>query len=480
MKVPAALAAWACSTLCLAFCSALFSHGASVAACQDMQPRHMGAQPQRPSTHRISIHAGRSSSSAGDQIPVTVRSSRDFMGFLLQARPESDHRTAGTFVFLPPGSKLMTCLEESDTVTHSDKISVAQLYFIYWAGIESSAVSEEARSRTDSDDHSNSEPGLWVAAPGQSEDTAAGATKENSLDLASTSIVGTELPEDAQTLTQNPSQTATTASNFQQPSRDRNPTLEPSLDVHRLERLVALRRVSSEGLASKPSTQQGTQDDRNFNSLETCLSLEKDEQDKMVASNRSLRRPSVYTVHLSNPQHPWSSEAFSGHGAGAVNPAPDFYTSSISRLPAAGGHAEAPKPCASFLPESKLREARVWEGTGETSMGHSCKTNPRPEVGLEEDSGLLGIQFRAPKLGLLLCLSVALGMALAAGLCYLHAQRCHKRTGVSFSDPGADAIARSDGGATVHVRRTGENSFVLVQAEYNRITPSGSSKKTVP
>jgi hypothetical protein len=79
----------------------------------------------------------------------------------------------------------------------------------------------------------------------------------------------------------------------------------------------------------------------------------------------------------------------------------------------------------------------------------------------------LEIQLRTPQLGILLCLAATLGMALAAGLCYLHTQYCHKQTEVSFSEPAADAVARSDSGETVHVRKTGENSFVLVQVEYN-------------
>lgn len=54
-------------------------------------------------------------------VEVAVKGSRDFMGFLLQARRESDHQIAGTFVFIPPHSKPMACFEEADTVTHVDK-----------------------------------------------------------------------------------------------------------------------------------------------------------------------------------------------------------------------------------------------------------------------------------------------------------------------------------------------------------------------
>lgn len=50
---------------------------------------------------------------------------------------------------------------------------------------------------------------------------------------------------------------------------------------------------------------------------------------------------------------------------------------------------------------------------------------------------------------------------------------------MSFREPAGDAVARSDGGETMHVRKTGENSFVVVETEYNWITPSVGSKKTV-
>lgn len=66
-------------------------------------------------------------------LAVTVRSSRDFMGFLLQARKVSNDEIAGTFVFIPPGSKLLTCFEDGDTVTHSDKSLKRNLSFVWKA-----------------------------------------------------------------------------------------------------------------------------------------------------------------------------------------------------------------------------------------------------------------------------------------------------------------------------------------------------------
>ncbi|XP_014635675.1 PREDICTED: uncharacterized protein LOC101397299 [Ceratotherium simum simum] len=524
MRVPAALAGWACATLCLASCSSAFSHGAGVAACEHMQPTHIRAQPQDPGTHHITIHTSSSSYSPGDTVPVTVRSSRNFMGFLLQARRVSDHQIAGTFVFIPPHSKLMTCFEEADTVTHSDKsrkrnlsfewkapaqpvgdvrflLSVVQSYFVYWARIESSVVSQQTHNRALSD--GRVEPSLLMPTPGQRpeglEGTApapslpitllqqrtdvlavalTGAAEEDSLDPVPASFWVTEFPGGAEVLFQPSSHTATAVSNGQQPSGDSNPTLEPSLDVHGLERLVALRRFSSEGFAPSPSTHHRTQDDPRFDSSETCLPSDRDEQDEMEISNKTVIRPPLYTVHLTYPQRLWSSEALTGNGAGAANPTPVFHTSA-PRLPTAGGQSEVSRPSASFLPQSKHREPRVGEGNGEGRGGYPRKTHPRPEVGQEGASAPSGIQLRTAQLGILLCLSATLGMALAAGLCYLYTQYCRRQAEVSFSEPAQDAAVSSDRGEIVHVRKIGENSFVLVEAEYNWTTPSLGNKKTV-
>ncbi|XP_032268836.1 reelin domain-containing protein 1 [Phoca vitulina] len=522
MWVSAALGGWSCAALCLASCSAAFSHGAGSGACEDMQPKHIQAQPQDPQTHHITIHTGRSSYSPGDTVPVTVRSIRDFMGFLLQARRVSDHQIAGTFVFIPPHSKAVACFQEADTVTHSDKsrkrnlsfewkapaqpvgnitflLSVVQSYFIYWERIESSVVSQQTHRGAHAD--GGKQPGSpmptsgWrregttpapsppSALPQQRANIFAvaptGAAEENSLDSFPASFWVTEFSGDAETLFQSSSHMATAVSNGQQPRGDSNPILEPSLDIRGLERFMALRRFFPEGIASSPRTHLRTQDDPNFDSLETCLSSDRHEQDKMESSNRTMMRPPLSTAHLTYPRHLWSSEALTGNGAGAATPTPVFHTSATSGSPAAGGQSEASRPSASFSPQSKRKEARVLEEHGGGRVGYPRKTNPRPEVGQQGASAPSGIQLRAPQLGILLCLSATLGMALAACLRCLHTQYCHKWTEVSFSEPAGDAVARSDGGETVRVRKIGENSFVLVEAEYNWTPSSVGNEKTV-
>ena len=81
-----------------------------------------------------------------------------------------------------------------------------------------------------------------------------GAAEENSLDPFPASLWVTEFPGDVKTLFQSSSLTATAISNGQQPRGDSNLILEPSLDIRGLERLTALRRLFSEGIASIPST----------------------------------------------------------------------------------------------------------------------------------------------------------------------------------------------------------------------------------
>lgn len=108
-------------------------------------------------------------------------------------------------------------------------------------------------------------------------------------------------------------------------------------------------------------------------------------------------------------------------------------------------------------------------------------TRPAPESavpGKGEDPGR-GTRLLAAQLGILLVCTAALGLALAAAVRCVCAQHCHKRTEVSFSEPDPDVIAVRENGEVMHFRKIRENSFVLVQAEYNWVSPSSSGKKTI-
>ncbi|XP_031706782.1 flocculation protein FLO11 [Anarrhichthys ocellatus] len=149
-----------------------------------MIPGHIRAQPRDPKRVHVALRTSASSYLPGQFVTVTVQSSRDFMGFLLQARslegPGVGARTGarstgvapqlvgGSWTLTPPGTHTLRCLSEDDTLTHSDKqlkrnlsfvwrapegpmgdirfyITVVQSYFVYWAGIESAVVLDGSR-----------------------------------------------------------------------------------------------------------------------------------------------------------------------------------------------------------------------------------------------------------------------------------------------------------------------------------------------
>ncbi|CAK6977538.1 mucin-5AC-like [Scomber scombrus] len=184
--------------LSLAPSTSSFSRGANQASCQEMIPGHIRAQPQDPQHSHVTLRTSASSYLPGQLVTVTVRSSRDFMGFLLQARSVEGAREAGfgagvggkgrtgigpgvrsmrrgpglvggSWTLIPPGTHTLRCFSEGDTITHSDKqlkrnlsfvwrapdvpmgdirfyITVVQSYFVYWAGIESAVVRDRSRS----------------------------------------------------------------------------------------------------------------------------------------------------------------------------------------------------------------------------------------------------------------------------------------------------------------------------------------------
>ncbi|XP_029382738.1 reelin domain-containing protein 1 [Echeneis naucrates] len=157
--------------LMLAPPTASFSHGASTTSCQEMIPGHIQAQPQDLRHSHVTLRTSASSYLPGQLVTVTVRSSRDFMGFLLQARSSTRvgmGPVGGSWPLMPPGTHTLRCLSEGDTLTHSDKqlkrnlsfvwrapdapkgdirfyITVVQSYFVYWAGIESAVVRDGTR-----------------------------------------------------------------------------------------------------------------------------------------------------------------------------------------------------------------------------------------------------------------------------------------------------------------------------------------------
>uniref|UniRef100_A0A669P9B5 Reeler domain containing 1 n=1 Tax=Phasianus colchicus TaxID=9054 RepID=A0A669P9B5_PHACC len=408
-KACLAVAACACTVLCMVSSTSAFSHGASPSACADMMPRHLRAQLHSPTNNYVTIHTNVSFYVPGDKVPVTVRSSRDFMGFLLQARKVSNDETAGTFVFIPPGSKLLSCFEDGDTVTHSDKslkrnlsfvwkapdqpigdirffISVVQSYFVYWARIESATVAQRGHN-----------------------DTSAGGSRK----------AGPAAPA---------------------------PTQEPA------------------GPHVADTASKGTP--TNSSGLEPSLAFQ---EPGMADALQSF----LFQDYPRSGNGCFSSSPGEGNQS-AVTTAWFGNEDIVSNLSLAWRQMAESKP-----PQRPEEGEEVSEEVGGHTLPWVTRTGPKPAVPGRGDDSRRGTRLIAAQLGILLVCTAVLGLAAAAGLRYICARYCHKRTEVSFSEPGNNVITVKESGEMMHFRKIRENSFVLVQAEYNWISPSSSGKRRI-
>ncbi|KAM6268365.1 reelin domain-containing protein 1 [Spheniscus humboldti] len=505
-----AIVGWACTTLCLVSYTAAFSHGASLSACTDMMPRHLRVQLHSPSNNYVTVHTNMSFYFPGDKVPVTVRSTRDFMGFLLQARKVSNDEIAGTFVFIPPGSKLLTCFEDGDTVTHSDKslkrnlsfvwkapdqpigdikffISVVQSYFVYWAKIESATVAQRGQNKTLAGNGKKPDPVTPVPSQGPADPhrtgptspvAAAGSPLPTPAPPASpTGIAATPAPEpgfgvrsDTHPVAEpkqpaRPSRAASGGS-----SRSSGRGLEPSLPTRDPGTVDTLRGFLSQDNASSYSTSNGAGSIASAATPRLCLMCEEGRQAStesgavLKASPHATASPSAPRIHTQL-------------GDAAAT------TAWFGDADAAGNLSSASRQMAERKPAPQAEEAGARGKEEEEEDGNTLPwvTRPAPESavpGKGEDPGR-GTRLLAAQLGILLVCTAALGLALAAAVRCVCAQHCHKRTEVSFSEPDPDVIAVRENGEVMHFRKIRENSFVLVQAEYNWVSPSSSGKKTI-
>ncbi|KAM6400748.1 LOW QUALITY PROTEIN: reelin domain-containing protein 1 [Pluvialis apricaria] len=504
-----AIVDWACTTLCFISYAAAFSHGASLSACTDMMPRHLRAQLHSPSNNYVTLHTNMSFYFPGDKVPVTVRSTQDFMGFLLQARKVSNDEIAGTFIFIPPGSKLLSCFEDGDTVTHSDKslkrnlsfvwkapdqpvgdikffISVVQSYFVYWTKIESAIVAQRGQNKTlagsgTKPDPVTPEPWQGPADPHPTGPTSPAAATGSPLappvpPASPTGIVATPAPEPG-------FGTGSDARPVAEPKQPARPSravasgsggsggqgLEPSLPTRDPGTADAFHGFLSQDNASSYSASDRAGSIASAATPRLCLMCEEDRQ-AGTESRTILKASPPATVSPSAPHihtHP---------GDAAVTTAWFGDADADSNLSSASRQ----------MAESKLAlqpEEAGARGEEAVAGGNTLPwvTRPAPESavpGKGEDPGR-GTRLLAAQLGILLVCTAALGLALAAAVRCVCAQHCHKRTEVSFSEPDPNVIAVRENGEVMHFRKIRENSFVLVQAEYNWVSPSSSGKTTI-
>ncbi|XP_044133003.1 reelin domain-containing protein 1 [Bufo gargarizans] len=508
---------WICTSLGFISYSAAFSRGGSLAACLDMKPKHIQALPQNLRKNYVTIHTNQSFYLPGEKVPVTLRSTRDFMGFFLQARRVSNDQVAGSFVFIPPGSKLLRCFEDGDTVTHSDKslkrnlsfvwkspdqpvgdikffVSIVQSYFVYWARIESIVISSNVQNWTSAKQElkvSNTEMSSAISSYPKHSITSAGIHKTTLASTARTKppeILVNSVTEEMKHVFPNVTSIMKTSPQYvtrRISSVHGHVEAELSLQYHGSTAQTVMLHQTVTNIKSQSL---------NLTSTHSINSRHKVEQTLMKTS-KQLSYIASCTVHdlvpqelkLTSPRPTYPPASFAQHTTQLsqtqeiMKEPMKFSFQDLQILPSSHPSTQykvlktTKELSANFLyqPESPPLERNTEIGTP------SWVTKSIQEFGgptKEKENKRTGLQLAMTQLGILLGCAVVLGMAFAAGLRCIHAQYCHRRTEVSFSEPDNNVITLRENGEMMHLKKFRENSFVLVQAEYNWITPAISGK----
>ncbi|XP_063804383.1 reelin domain-containing protein 1 [Pseudophryne corroboree] len=441
---------------------------------------------------------------------VTIRSTRDFMGFFLQTRRTLDDQVAGSFVFIPPGSKLLRCFEDGDTVTHSDKslkrnlsfvwkspdhpvgdikffVSVVQSYFVYWARIESTIVSGHIHNKISEQQNpeaSNMKTSSVTSTPlhkilhlDSKLSNASAHTDKPSLGRATETKPPELLPYSVTGKMKHalPDATVTIPPHSYTPSISNGlstATAGSSLQLH----LSTVETVASQNKTSHHSIISWTPYALKRSVTPLCSSCQKE---KKILSTEMTLAPAKSTL----PTDSFAWLTISLLPSHKTFPDPMKFSlrnAQIHHLPPSTTEGQIHKTTkelsANFLqqPESAASQRSIEIHTENTSPWVTRSIQKFP--GKEGENKGRGMQLAMTQLGILLGCSVVLGMALAAGLRCIHAQYCHKRSEVSFSEPDENVITLKENGEMRHFKKIRENSFVLVQAEYNWITPASSVK----
>uniref|UniRef100_A0A8C4REJ1 Reeler domain containing 1 n=1 Tax=Erpetoichthys calabaricus TaxID=27687 RepID=A0A8C4REJ1_ERPCA len=428
MKPTAMAIMWAGIAFSVMSCTSGFSHGANPSACIDMKPRHIQVGPQHPHKSSITLRTDRTTYLPGQTVTVTVRSTRDFMGFLIQGRRVTDNQIVGSFIVFPSESKLLQCQKSGDSVTHSDKslkrnlffvwkapalsvgdiqfyVSIVQSYFIYWARINSTVVRDVTPKGTTPAALQN---GQFSTSGGTAHDLR-GKNREGHYTMAAGR---TFCLRNAKNL-----------------GKGAHSWMGSPKHAH---------------LLHARSSKDVTDVSRSWS--ETFL---------LPTSWPQVETSSVVTSQLHQHQ-----------ATMADNPSPALKQSVLVTL----------KASADFLQQTEKGEPREQKAGRDRNKSLGAESRPTHEDGTSSKEGgnlARGSHLGAVELGILLGCSAGLGMAMAAGLRYLRAQYCRKRTEVSFTEQNNGIIHVQESGELVQVRKVRENSFVLVQAEYNVITPPG-------
>ncbi|XP_050952887.1 reelin domain-containing protein 1 isoform X2 [Labeo rohita] len=464
-----------------------FSRGASVSSCVTMKPGHISSFPQHTHTHStVTVRTSRSVYLPQHTLTVTVQSSRAFMGFLLQARSVVEDRVVGgEFTLHPPSTHTLSCLSTDDTVTHSDKmlkrnlsfswraptqpsgdlrfyITLVQSYFVYWSRIRSAVVHDGTRSSQITDSITG-QPMVNTTASllekigkhtSMSTHTTT-STHANTHTSTQSTHTSTHLMLNTHIITSTHTNTYAPHNTHTNTLLTRNTHTTPSSNIHTNTHSL---NVTQTPLSSSTQMFPITSSSQSISTYNINTPTP-DSTHETTANNTHTVPNSLLQTHTSI--HTTTQQAHT-------------YTHTVSLHP---DPSPAPRRAPfDFFPSREPTEGAV-------SLTQRKKDPPKqakdpsgvPKRGGERPERVPGQS--ASELGLLLGLSGALGMAIAVGLRYLQRKHCRKRTAVSLNDRNHDdrgIIHVQECGDLVQVRKIRQNSFLVLQAEYNLITPTGN------
>ncbi|KAK6322979.1 hypothetical protein J4Q44_G00053180 [Coregonus suidteri] len=415
-----------------------FSRGASPASCLEMSPGHIRPQPQDLHHSHVTLYTSASIYLPGDTVTVTVRSTRDFMGFLLQARSLGaaggrgrGGKVAGTWTLTPPGTHTLRCLSDNDSLTHSDKQLKRNLSFV-WRAPDTALGDIRFYNR---------------GFPGWENATV--------VDVGSSP---SELQEEVTTLTSSPelSPSPSPVSLSLGKETDGGRKDEEMTDGGRKDEEMTDGGMEKEGVKLPETTLGLTSSPQPLSADPTQIFTTTRPQTQYLPNPEPLTRPQSWTSSEPMPPPPNLKQPLETQSQTLFNPLPHVKGGSI--------------------PQNR-------------SIGHHTHPNPNPKTktqpGAPESEGKIPDivpSQSAWELGTLLGCAAGLGMILAIGFRYLCSQYCSKRTGVTLNDRERDYDRDRNHGGMIHiqecsdlvrVRRIRENSFVLL-AEYNLLTPPGN------
>ncbi|XP_073678869.1 uncharacterized protein [Garra rufa] len=487
-----------------------FSRGASVSSCVTMKPGHISSFPQHTHTHStVLVRTSRSVYLPQHTLTITVQSSRAFMGFLLQARSILEDRVVGgEFTRHPPSTHTLSCLSTDDTVTHSDKmlkrnlsfswraptqpsgdlrfyITLVQSYFVYWSRIRSAVVHDGTRSSQITDSVTgqptvNTTDNSHIITSTQ----ANIHSTDNTHIITSTHTFAPHNTHTNSHSTHNTHKTTSTHANTRTNTHSTDNTHVITSTHTFAPHNTHTNTHSTHNTHRTPSFNTHT----NIHPLNVTLT-------SLSSSTQTFPIPfssqSISTHNINTPTHTKPTKNTHKTTAYVTQTIPNLLLQTHASLHTTTQQTHTYAHTASLHPEPSPAPRRALfdffpsrEPTeGAVSLTQRKKDPPKqakhpsgvPGRGNERPERVPGQS--ASELGLLLGLSGALGMAIAVGLRYLQRKHCRKRTAVSLNDCNHDdrgIIHVQECGDLVQVRKIRQNSFLVLQAEYNLITPAGN------